>query len=158
MKKVGMKSRTINSKWIKWSDRTKIPDGNQPGVYCIAHAKNSLSGVKFSLIKDIIYIGVSISKNGVKGRLYQFEKAMFGKDRLHGGAERVRFKHRKPDLFFKQAYISVVSFPCTVDRTTPEDWRQMGECLKHEYVSIAGYLERFGQLPEFNDQKRSLKK
>jgi hypothetical protein len=36
--------------------------------------------------------------------------------------------------------------------------QQKGECVIHEYYSFAKYLEKHGELPEFNDQKRSMKK
>ncbi len=82
---------------------------------------------------------------------------MVGMDGIHGGAERVRFKHKNPEEFFNHAYIYVKAFPLKEDNDV-YNWKQKGECVKHEYVSFANYLEKHGVLPEFNDQKKSRKK
>jgi hypothetical protein len=82
---------------------------------------------------------------------------MEGKSGIHGGAERVRFKHTDFREFFEKVYICVKPFPLRKNDHV-FNWKQKGECLKHEYVSIANYLENFWELPEFNDQKRSKKK
>ncbi|WP_069132981.1 class-II aminoacyl-tRNA synthetase family protein [Rhodohalobacter halophilus] len=144
-------------KWTKWKSRRTIPQIKQPGVYYIALSDQDISGQPFRFIEEIIYVGVSISKKGVLGRLYQFKKAMEGINGVHGGAERVRFKHTEVRDFFSRVYICVNSFPLT-ENDHVFNWKQKGECLKEEYVSIAMYLDHFGRLPEFNDQKRSKKK
>jgi hypothetical protein len=147
-----------NTKWHRWSDRNKIVNKNQPAIYFIAHSEKDISGNDFSLIKEIIYIGMSISIRGLKGRLDQFEAAMKGKNGVHGGAERVRVKYEDPEEFFKKAYISAKIFKLSNTRDTANDWRIKGDCVGQEYKSFADYMDRFGCLPEFNDQKRSKKK
>lgn len=144
-------------KWTKWENRSQIPQIREPGVYFIALSGQDISGQTFCVIEEIIYIGVSISQKGVLGRFYQFQKAMEGKNGVHGGAERVRFKHTNAKTFFESAYICVKPFPLT-ENDPVYNWKQKGECLKQEYVSIANYLEQFGRVPEFNDQNRSKKK
>lgn len=144
-------------KWTKWKSRKSIPQIKQPGVYFIALSDQDISGQSFRYIEEIIYVGVSISIKGVQGRLYQFKKAMEGRNGVHGGAERVRFKHTEIRKFFDRIYICVKPFPLT-ENDPVFNWKQKGECLKEEYVSIATYLNHFGRLPEFNDQKRSKKK
>lgn len=148
----------MNTPWTHWHNRQTIKDLNQLGIYFIAFSDKDLEGKPFSMIKEIIYIGMSISMKGVKGRLKQFESAMRGANGRHGGAERVRFKHKDPEAFFKNAYLSVMLFPVSESRKTPKDWKQKGECVKHEYESFGNYLEKYGELPEFNDMKRSKKK
>ena len=54
-------------------------------------------------------------------------------------------------------YVAVVSFPCDPKTNAPNDLRAMGEVAKFEYVCFAKFVEKFGQLPEFNDKKDSLK-
>jgi len=147
-----------NTIWYNWNNRNKIPKKNQPGVYFLAITNKDISSNEFSLIPEIIYIGMTISQSGIKGRLDQFERTMKRKNETHGGAQRVRFKHQDYELFFKNLYVSVCSFPLSLRRDTPEDWKMKGECAKHEYVSFATYLEKYGQLPEFNDHLRSKKK
>lgn len=148
----------MNTRWTHWNNRNTIKDLNQPGIYFIALSSENLEGKPFSLINEVIYIGMSISKKGVKGRLLQFEGAMKGANGRHGGAERVRFKHKDSEKFFKNVYVSVRLFPVSSTRNTPNDWKQKGECVKHEYVSFGDYLDKYGELPEFNDMNRSKKK
>jgi hypothetical protein len=147
-----------NSNWTKWNERNRLDDMKQPGIYFIAHTNNDISGQPFSLIEEIIYIGMTISNNGLKGRLDQFLIGMKGKMGIHGGAERVKFKHKDEKLFFRDCYVSVCPFPLSKSRDTVTDLRIKGECVKHEYTSFADYMAKFGRLPEFNDQERSKKK
>jgi len=147
-----------NTPWYSWKNRNDLPNKRQPAVYFLALSEPDISGTEFNMIKEIIYIGMSVSQKGVTGRLNQFERAMKGADGTHGGAERVRFKHIPNDHFFDRLYVSICSFPISASRNTSDDLRSMGECVKHEYVNIADYLDRHGILPEFNDPKRSKKK
>lgn len=147
-----------NTEWYKWQDRNNILDNKQPAIYYIAHTEKDISNEQFSYIEDIIYIGMSISYNGLKGRLTQFESAMKGKDGVHGGAERVRFKHKDHKSFFAKTFISARIFKLSETRETANDWRIKGDCVGYEYYSFAEYLDKFKHLPEFNDQNISKKK
>jgi hypothetical protein len=147
-----------NTKWVPWKKRETISKKNQPGIYYIAHSNKDLEGHDFSYIEEIAYIGMTISKKGLKGRLDQFEKAMYGSNGIHGGAERVRFKHNDANSFFENTYISVCIFELSSEMNTSNDWRIKGDCVGHEYKSFAEYLDQHKKLPEFNDQKRSKKK
>ena len=147
-----------NTKWFKWSDRNQITNSNQAAVYFLAFSESDISGNGFTFIKEIIYIGMTISHNGLKGRLNQFESGMIGKNGIHGGAERVRFKHNNAELFLKNLYISARIFELSETRNTSNDWRIKGDCVGHEYKSFAEYMDKFDSLPEFNDQSKSKKK
>lgn len=147
-----------NTKWVAWKNRNTISLKDQPAIYFIAHISENLEKKEFKYIEEIVYIGMTISKKGLKGRLDQFEKAMRGSDRVHGGAERVRFRHADADLFFENTYVSACIFELSKTRDTPHDWRKKAECVGHEYNSFAMYLELFDKLPEFNDHAKSKKK
>ena len=71
-----------NTKWFSWKNRDHISNKNQPAIYYIAHSNENIEGKDFSYIEEIVYIGMTISKNGLKGRLDQFEKAMKGSDKI----------------------------------------------------------------------------
>ncbi len=148
----------MNTKWVKWDNIASIPNIKQPGIYFLTHTKTNIDGQDFKMLQEIIYIGMTISKKGVKGRLYQFERAMKGINGVHGGAERVRFKHKKHKSLLGNLYVSIRLFPVSEEQNDPKDWRQKGECVKHEYVSFADYINKYNQLPEFNDQQKSPKK
>jgi hypothetical protein len=147
-----------NTKWFSWEKRNTIPNRNQPAIYYIAYIDKNIEGQAFNYIEEIVYIGMTISKNGLKGRLDQFQKAMFGSEGVHGGAERVRFKYKNAKSFFDNAYVSACIFEISKNRNTADDWRIKGDCVGHEYKSFADYIDKYKKLPEFNDQKKSKKK
>ena len=143
--------------WAKWQNRKSLPDLQYPGVYAIALSHQDISGTLFSWRSEIIYIGMTNSKGGLKSRLQQFENTIIGKDG-HGGAHRVRFKHPDYHTLVPALFVSVCSHKCNVNSNAPEDFRIMGDVDKFEYECFAVFTEHFGQLPEFNDKKRSPKK
>jgi hypothetical protein len=146
-----------NTKWMRWENRNKIDNNTHPGIYFIAYSEEDISGTTFSMLEEILYIGMTISKGGFKSRLAQFNAGMEGKTG-HGGADRVRFKHNDSVTFFKNTYVSVKAFLLSTSKDTPDDWRIKANCVAFEYVSFANYLEKHKRLPEFNDHTKSKKK
>jgi hypothetical protein len=128
-----------------------------PGVYCIALSRKNISGINFSWRREIIYIGMTNSKGGLKSRLQQFDNTIKGK-KGHGGAHRVRFKHPDYKKLTSELYIAICPMQCNVLSNKPSDLRIMGKVTMMEYECWATYVEKFGHLPEFNDKKRSPKK
>jgi hypothetical protein len=146
------------SKWLPWEERKNIPKKNCPGVYIAALSELNLSGTDFSWLEEIIYIGVTNSAGGLIGRLNQFHDTISGKRTSHGGADRVKYKHREYDILAPKLYVSVASFDCNVESKLPNDLRIMGKVLEFEFICFAEYAEKFSRLPEFNDMKASQKK
>ncbi len=144
------------SAWEKWIDRDTIEGINFPGVYALAISSVDMSGFSFAWQREIVYIGVTISKGGLKSRLKQFDNTIHHKPG-HGGARRFRGKY--PDLasVMKQLYVSVCSARRKLSWNNALDLRLMGEIARYEYESFATYCDKFGQLPEFNDKQRSPK-
>ena len=145
------------SDWLSWSERRNIPERNCPGVYIAAFSERNLAGKPFTWRKEIIYIGMTNAVGGLIGRLAHFDDTISGKKLRHGGADRVRFKHRKYDILAPRLYVSVASFDCDVKSKLPDDLRTMGKVLEFEFLCFAEYAEKFGRLPEFNDMKVSKK-
>ena len=146
------------SNWIKWSDRNDLKDIHYPGVYVISYNEHDISSNSFDWIKEIIYVGMTNSKRGLKSRLRQFDDTICGKRNNHGGAKRVRYKYKDYDDLIKHLYVVVCPFKCDVNSNKGKDLRIMGEVAKSEYICFAEYVEVFDMLPEFNDKKRSPKK
>lgn len=71
----------------------------------------------------------------------------------HGGADRVRFKHRDYAAFSKRTYVAVAPFECNPASNLSEDLRIMGDVARFEYLCLAHFVDQFGTLPEFNDKK-----
>lgn len=146
------------SAWHKWTDRNQYPDCRQPGVYAVAKSAENLAGVPFTLRPEIVYIGMTNSLAGLRGRLAQFDSTISGKRRLHGGAERVVFKHSDYAALAPTLYVAFWSFRCDPRSNKADDLRMMGEVTRAEYECWARCVEELGQLPEFNRKKDSPKR
>ncbi|MBI4304150.1 MAG: hypothetical protein HY665_07440 [Chloroflexi bacterium] len=143
------------SNWIGWKDRTTLDNLSYPGVYAIAISCADLAGLPFSW-RQVVYIGMTNAKGGLKSRLQQFDNTIMGREG-HGGGCRVRFKHRDYSKLTKELYVSVCPQKCNVKSNTPSDLRLMGEVAKFEYECLAFFAEEFCRLPEFNDKQKSPK-
>lgn len=145
------------SHWIPWDKRETLKGVEYPGVYAIALCEKDIAGTLFHWREDIIYIGMTNSKGGLKARLQQFDNTIKGKEG-HGGACRVRFKHTDYEKLFAHLYVSICPKYCNVLSNLPDDLRAMGEVARFEYECFARFVVKLGQLPEFNDKIRSPKK
>lgn len=145
------------SNWEKWINRNNLTRLQYPGVYAIALSETNLSGTPFSWCLEIIYFGMTNAKGGLMSRLQQFDDTLKGGN-THGGAHRVRFKHNDYSSLIPRLYVSVYPHECNVQSNDPANLRAMGDVVKYEYECFALFVEKFGQLPEFNDKKRSPKK
>lgn len=144
------------TEWFSWDKRNNAVSIRNPGVYVCAVSQNDISGEQFNWFPEIIYVGMTNSMAGLKGRLQQFDNTIIGK-RGHGGADRVRYKYPKYQELTSQLYVAVAPFECNVKSNSPADLRVMGEVLKFEYDCFSHFVEQFQCLPEFNNKKLSPK-
>ena|SRR6266550_4508440 len=147
------------STWIRWIERNQLGEMLKfPGVYAVALSDKDLTSTPFEWSEEIIYIGMTNAKGGLKSRLQQFENTIVGKTG-HGGAERVRYKHEDYNLLVSKLFVSISHTECDVKSNRPSDLRLMGSVAHQEYECFAIFAEKFeGRLPEFNDKKKSPKK
>ena len=149
------------SRWIRWEERENAKGIKHPGVYIIAISKTNISGkfrwlVEKELVSKIKYIGMTNSIKGLKGRLKQFDNTISGKQKSHGGADRVRYRYPNYKKLVKKLFVAVSPVDVDVKTEKPENLRLMGEILKFEYDCFADFVKKFGSMPEFNN-KKSLK-
>ncbi len=144
------------SPWRPWPRRDEASGAEFPGVYALAYSAQNIGGKPFSWRKEIIYVGMTNSVSGLKGRLKQFDNTIVGKTG-HGGADRVRYKYRNYGNLVKRLYVSVAPFKCEPESNKPKDLKTMGEVAKFEYLCFAHFVEKYGALPEFNNKKESPK-
>ena len=149
--------RSIFSKWAKWLERHELQRLKFPGVYVIVLSNSDILETRFSWRPEIIYIGMTNAKGGLKSRLQQFDYTIKGGDG-HGGGHRVRFKYPDYKKLVSRLYVSVCPQECDAESNKPIDLRIMGDIAKQEYECLARYVQMFRRLPEFNDKKRSPKK
>jgi len=145
------------SKWARWQERNALDNLKFPGVYAIALSNKNISGKAFSWRREIIYVGMTNARGGLKSRLQQFDNTIKGKEG-HGGGKRVRFKYRNYKKLSPRLYVSVCPYECDVKSNLPADLRIMGDVAKLEYECFAVFVKKFERLPRFNDKKRSPKK
>lgn len=146
------------SDWIKWPDRNDLKDIQYPGIYIISYNEHDISNNSFTWIREIVYVGMTNSKRGLKGRLRQFENTIKGKKSQHSGAKKIINKYKDYEKLVKYLYVAVRPLKCNVTSNKGKDLRIMGEVAKSEYICFAEYVEVFDMLPEFNDKKRSPQK
>src|SRR6266540_3709610 len=97
------------SHWAKWANRHALADLGYPGVYALAISQADLSTTTFSWRPEIIYVGMTNSKGGLKARLQQFDNTIKGKEG-HGGGARVRFKHSGYHELASRLFVSVCPY------------------------------------------------
>ena len=145
------------SKWVQWSERNKLNDISSPGIYFIAiDEKKDLISKAFQYDKKIIYIGMSNSMKGLKGRLKKFDSTIHG-GRGHSAAYRVKGRYENYDELTKKLVVAIASFDCERNIANPNDLLVMGEVAKLEYVAFANYVKLHGNLPEFNQKQSKAK-
>ena len=142
--------------WSTWERRDELKGIKLPGVYAIRISSKSIAGRKFSWHKEIVYVGMTNSVSGLKGRLRAFDNTIKGR-RGHGGADRFRFKHNNYNILVKKLYVAVAPFNADITSNMPEDLLIMGDVAKFEYQCFAQYVYKYGELPEFNNKKESKK-
>lgn len=143
--------------WIKWDNRNQISNINYPGIYVISLSNINIEGEPFEWREEVIYIGMTNSLKGLRGRLKQFDNTINGK-RGHGGAQRVIYKYSNIQELLDRLYVAVRYFECDVSTNKSNDLLVMGEVAKFEYVCFAEFVKRFNKLPDFNNKKLSPKK
>ena len=143
--------------WIKWDNRNQISNINYPGIYVIALSNMNIEGEIFEWREEVIYIGMTNSLKGLRGRLKQFDNTINGK-RGHGGAQRVIYKYSNVQELLDRLYVAVRYFECDVSSNKSNDLLVMGEVAKFEYVCFAEFVKKFNKLPDFNNKKLSPKK
>jgi len=141
--------------WVKWEDRNKLEGIKYPGIYCIAVSDKILN--EFNFIQDLVYIGMTNSKGGLKSRLRQFDATIRKIRTHHGGADRFLYQYEDYAAIKDNIYVAICSFKCDNKNPTPKDLRIMGEVAKCEYVCWAIYIENNGRYPKFNDIRNAPK-
>jgi hypothetical protein len=154
----GGKNMTFSS-WKRWPDRNEYYGISFPGVYVVAISDEDLSGLKFSYLDDIVYVGMTNAVKGLRGRLSQFDNTISKKHWQHGGADRLLFKHRNYKKLINKLYISMQHWECDPSQKSASDLLTMGEVLKMEFVTMAKCIQHrpCKQIPVFNDMKNSPK-
>ena len=139
-------------KWVKWENRGNIANMGFPGIYAIAITDKNLDNADFNW-HDVVYIGMSTSRKGLKDRLYFLDKAINGKSKDHSGGKRMYEKLGNYETWSRKMFVVTQIIPCNVNKDrgrTPEDLIKMGWIAFLEYEALAKYKEITGNEPTFN--------
>jgi hypothetical protein len=129
-----------------------------PGVYLLAYPEasldNELAGQRVR-IEQVIYVGMSLSQQGLAGRLGQFLDAI---ERGVGhSAGNAFFQHNGgiPHSALEKTvpfYFATFDLPCCTRKTDagPDDFRKMGLIAGLELYAIARIKEQNGRVPGLN--------
>ena len=137
--------------WVKWEDRKgKFTHMERPGVYAIAESNKEPKAVS-EWPRQIIYIGMTHAKGGLKSRLHDFDYAIRN-GHGHSGGNRVfaAIGKRGYSKFVKNLYVSVLQYKCEVASPEPNDLRTIGDIRKQEYKCFACFMEKHKELPRHN--------
>lgn len=137
------------SSWHKWEDRASITGADQPGIYLLA-IKGSRPVDANATYKDVCYIGMTVSKAGLKGRWRQLDRSLRGSGG-HSGANSI-FAQRGAisDWGRKQLYVAAMPVPCNTTELTAADLRTQGKICYLEYEAFAQFFEHQHKKPDFN--------
>ena len=127
-----------------------------PGIYVLAYSESVQPNDPISP-EDILYVGMSNARGGLRGRLRQFLAAAGDGKSRHSGGRRLfsNLQGRRPILKSKspeKLLFGCVAFECNVDKRTRQasDLRTMGHVACLEYFVLARVKEVCGSEPALN--------
>lgn len=138
------------SKWHKWDDRANIKNVGYPGIYAIAITHKRISGciIKY---QDVVYIGMTNSEQGLKGRLNKFNNSIYDKSGHSGGNTVFSDLGHYNKWKNKKLFVSVMPIECDTKRRYVQDLIQMGVVAYLEYRAFARFKELTGSdKPKYN--------
>ena len=139
------------SNWVKWQDRNgKKLDCS--GVYAISITNKNLANKSFNY-KDVVYIGMSNARGGIRGRLNQFNRSINGGEGHSGGKTIYKnlgnYKKWRKVLYL---YVSTFKVKCEVIRSkrSAKDLLLMGWVSFLEFEALAKCKQQVGTEPKYN--------
>ncbi len=142
--------RLYFGKWVAWRDRSSIDGAAFPGVYLLATSRRNLGG-KRADIGDAVYIGMTNSRGGLKGRWGQCSQAVQGRGGHSGG--NAMFKNMGHyDTWEENLFVAACPVQCDPVSPNPNDYLLMGAVAYLEYKAFAEFLRKKPRLrkPRFN--------
>ncbi len=142
------------SKWMKWEDRKNFQLRKCPGVYMIAITNKNLEDKKVDC-EDVVYIGMTISQTGLKGRWEQFNNSINGKSQ-HSGGDFIFKKLGHYKKWGEKLFVCTQAFECNTFKNSenprkPDDLRTMGWIAYLEYEAMAKFKEKMkNKEPKYN--------
>ncbi len=130
------------SRWMRWDERGNYEEANSPGVYILAHLRNTplTSAPADPVASEVIYIGET-TRNTLAGRWRQFDRTAFQGKAGHSGGRSYRELVGDAGEF-----LFVAAWPA----------KQLKEPHRLAFIKylerelIWQYVQRWGRLPKCN--------
>lgn len=136
------------SPWYSWENRKRSPIRNWPGVYILSISTKQLEDTIPSF-SDVVYIGMTVRKEGLRGRWGDFDRSIRGGGG-HSGGKRVFEDKGHYDKWREKLYVSAMGIECNVKKPTSEDYIKMGWVAFLEYDGFAKFASEVGGHPKYN--------
>jgi hypothetical protein len=136
-------------------DISRLPGAQHAGVYLLAYSDEPLAGRHVDL-HDVLYVGMSNSKGGIRRRLWQFIRTIEGPGKHRGGRRFLKeYAHGTPYSQLegrKTFFVAWLPIPCEVreGHRAEMDLRLMGDVAALEYYVLASIKAATGQEPALN--------
>ena len=137
------------SAWHKWVDRHSIKGVDQPGIYLLAISSKSLVEVD-SDYADVCYIGMTVSKNGLRGRWQQLDRSLRGLGGHSGANSIIANLGEVSGWGRKKLYVAAFPVPVNSAEPTVDCLRTKGKVCFLEYEAFAQFFEHQRRKPVFN--------
>jgi hypothetical protein len=128
------------STWYAWRLRKELPRKDFPGIYMIAITKKNLDGKKADY-SDVVYIGMTNSKGGLKSRLNQFYSAIRG-NYGHSGGNTIYRELGHYEDWTKKLFVCVMPIECNVISPEVNDLLKMGWITYLEYEAFSIFKKK----------------
>lgn len=139
------------SNWYRWENRKTIPGKQHPGVYMIAIINKEIEGNKPEFI-DVSYIGMTNSKQGLKGRWQQFFDSIRGKG-SHSGGNKVYADLGHYDTWREKLFVCAMPIDCNTNEPSASDLIRMGWVTYLKYEALGEFSK---SLPRMKNPKYNL--
>ena len=127
------------SQWYRWNDREESQNLDHPGVYLLAHFPGVVPSVVGPESQEIVYIGETTRKQGLRKRLRQFEKSAMTGEHAHAGG---RTYHTTIGQIRGDLYVAVWPVRDLNPETGPALIRYVERKLIWEYARKWGAMPR----------------
>lgn len=142
------------TKWCYWPDRANLENISFPGIYALAITAEDLTGKEVDFEK-VVYIGMSNSQSGIRGRLNQLNSSINGGSG-HSGGNTIKSQLSCYDKWQDglDLYVAICPVIFDVKERTEANLKLMGAVTYMEYEAFSLFKAQNPKIgkPKFNKQ------
>ena len=139
------------SNWYVWEYRNRFPKVEFPGVYVLSIINSPDLVGQRPYWHDVVYVGMTNSRGGLRSRWNQFNRATRGKGG-HSGGNSIYQELGHYSTWGQSLYVAGMAIECNVTSPSGNDYLRMGWVAYLEFEAFSSYCEKVGGHPRFNKQ------